>query len=712
MCLGGDRRDRAVTLHGPEDPLSDLVGAVRASLVHAHQVRPPPLGLRAPDRARSRDPGVDYPGAHRGHADPIDAKLVAHRLREPEHRELGRAVRDQRRVGVKASHRGNVHDVTTEAARDHRWHERGATVHDAHQVDRDQPIPVLERRLKKTSDDSHARVVDKQINGLAASMHRLGEGGDLLATGHVNALGEHLAAERLRPRSGARERGLIQIADRQTRAAPSAQKRCLAANTRPSASNHHHAAVQTFDIHEIEGTSDDRAPLSAAGQAPATALSHSDKPGRATDTVARMHPEWHQAQTGVNRQTWEQVLQPMAAELAEHAHAMSTEVVETINKRLPDLMPDAESFEANRASAEASILGFAQILEQGADPASASLGPATLAYTREGVQRGIPLTTLIRSYRLGHAAVWERLGGLISRHAADPDQRDVATAMCSQWLFAYVDAALCLAEDFYGAEREQWARSTAAARAETIAAILAGTPIDAGLASRRLGYELERQHTALIAWLQAHEEGQDAQAALETAIQDIRAKLDGTRALVHPLGILSAAGWIATHQPVSTARLDDLRFDTGQAPGVRIAIGEPAEGITGFRQSHTEAMHARRVAELAARPAGAVTVYSRVALAAIATADLDQARTFVKRELHGLTATDDATGRLTATLRTYLEEHSSRSRTARRLGIHENTVSYRIKQAEELLGRSVDQRTLELRVALALANLVNEPAGR
>ena len=74
-------------------------------------------------------------------------------------------------------------------------------------------------------------------------------------------------------------------------------------------------------------------------------------------------------------------------------------------------------------------------------------------------------------------------------------------------------------------------------------------------------------------------------------------------------------------------------------------------------------------------------------------------------------ADDDLTTRLTATLRTYLDEHSSRSRTAKRLGIHENTVSYRIKQAEEILGRSVDQRTLELRVALALAPLVRDQAG-
>ena len=71
-------------------------------------------------------------------------------------------------------------------------------------------------------------------------------------------------------------------------------------------------------------------------------------------------------------------------------------------------------------------------------------------------------------------------------------------------------------------------------------------------------------------------------------------------------------------------------------------------------------------------------------------------------------ADEVTTTRLTATLRTFLDERSSRSRTAKRLGIHENTVSYRIKQAEDVLGRSVDERSLELRVALELARFVGD----
>ena len=60
---------------------------------------------------------------------------------------------------------------------------------------------------------------------------------------------------------------------------------------------------------------------------------------------------------------------------------------------------------------------------------------------------------------------------------------------------------------------------------------------------------------------------------------------------------------------------------------------------------------------------------------------------FVRRELGGLADDDDTTRRLAATLLVYLDEQSSSSRTARRLALHDNTIRYRIRQAEQLLGR-------------------------
>jgi DNA-binding PucR family transcriptional regulator len=279
-------------------------------------------------------------------------------------------------------------------------------------------------------------------------------------------------------------------------------------------------------------------------------------------------------------------------------------------------------------------------------------------------------------------------------------------------MFAYVDAALCLLEDAYTTERDRWLRSAAASQAETIGAILSGQPIDTEVASRRLRHELQRVHVAAIAWLDTHEEGRNTLALLEAAIRDIAAAIGSQHPLVQPLGTLSAAAWISTKGDVPSRVLAELRFRSATAPGVRVAIGEPARGIAGFRASHLEALHAQRIAQLAGRGEGSLTRYRDISLRALATADIDQARAFVACELGALAAADDTTRRLAATVRTYLDENGSRARTAKRLNIHENTVSYRLRQAEEILGRSVDKRTLELRVALTLADLVDETLER
>jgi len=406
---------------------------------------------------------------------------------------------------------------------------------------------------------------------------------------------------------------------------------------------------------------------------------------------------------------WSAVLRPAAAELAERAGDIAAEVTTTISERLPDLLANAQALEVNRASTEASIRDFADVLLSGADPAEAArLGSQTLAYAQEGAQQGILLTTLMRSYRLAHAATASHFTAILDRHSRDADELNLATELASAWMFAYVDAALCLVEEVYTAERDRWLRSASASQAETIGAILAGQPIDIDVATRRLRHDVRRVHVAAIAWLDVHEEGRNTQAILESAIRNIAASIGSQKPLIHPLGILSVAAWISSHSETPSKVLDELRFLTDSAPGVRVAVGEPARGIAGFRTSHCEALEAQRVAVLAGRPAGSVTRYRNVSLRAIATVDVEQSTAFVRRELGRLGSDDETTRRLAATLRTYLDENCSRGRTAKRLHIHENTVAYRIRQAEELLGRSLEKRSLELRVALALADLVAE----
>jgi DNA-binding PucR family transcriptional regulator len=89
------------------------------------------------------------------------------------------------------------------------------------------------------------------------------------------------------------------------------------------------------------------------------------------------------------------------------------------------------------------------------------------------------------------------------------------------------------------------------------------------------------------------------------------------------------------------------------------------------------------------------------------TADPLEAVRFAEDELGELLDTSDAAARVRGTLRVYLEENLSPARAARRLGIHQNTVVYRVKQAEEMLGCAIDERRLRLEVALRLSDVID-----
>jgi DNA-binding PucR family transcriptional regulator len=133
-----------------------------------------------------------------------------------------------------------------------------------------------------------------------------------------------------------------------------------------------------------------------------------------------------------------------------------------------------------------------------------------------------------------------------------------------------------------------------------------------------------------------------------------------------------------------------------------VASGESAAGIDGFRLTHAQAGHARRVAALRPPHDVGATRYQDIAVLALCVADPEHATRFVRQTLGSLAADDESTLRLAMTLNVYLRQNRSRTRAAAELSLHPNTVNYRVRQAEERLGRSLDENSLDLRVALTM----------
>ena len=312
---------------------------------------------------------------------------------------------------------------------------------------------------------------------------------------------------------------------------------------------------------------------------------------------------------------------------------------------------------------------------------------------------------LQRAYRTAQGVFSGMILTRLREATDDPDHLADAMAFFNAWIFAWIETIERQLTDAYMAEREQWVRGAAAVRAAEVRSILAGAPIDTTAVSQRLGYELDRFHVGYVVWSESVADRPGGAEALFGEMEQVAA------AVAESLGARSAltvaqgrhlACWAGRREP---QHLGDLRVPRGAGKGLSIAAGTPAHGVEGFVLSHREALLARRVANLRGDRA-ARTTYPEVALEALMVDDAEAARRFSERELGPLAARDDSTLRLASTLAVFLEEGASFVRASRRLGVHTNTVTYRVRRAEELLGHPVTERQLELRVALRLARLV------
>ncbi len=422
-----------------------------------------------------------------------------------------------------------------------------------------------------------------------------------------------------------------------------------------------------------------------------------------------MELEWPPVRDPAAQKVWRQVLVPIAVELRAGAADLAEQAVARMRSVLPQLFPDEQTVKENLVSTEASLRQLAQLIEAGGDPRQVELPPSTLAVTRSAIPRHVVLADLMRFYRMAQELVWQWIHARISATTSDPKDLAKAIELATGWIFGYVDGALVRAEQAYEEERETWLRGAAAARAAAVDDILAGRERDPQRASTRLRYDINRQHLGVIAWVGDIPPDGEAQPLLGTVVADVARAVAADSSVLHPVGSLAAAGWVSRRRPFTPVEVEAVR--ASGLSGVQLAFGDPGGGLKGFRRTHVQASHARRVAALLGPHAGAVTHYRDVAVAALASTDTEHAASFVTRVLGPLAAADEDTYRVATTLAVYLQENRSRARAARRLIVHPNTVSYRVNQAEAILGRGIDTDTLELSVALALLPALPRLAG-
>lgn len=404
----------------------------------------------------------------------------------------------------------------------------------------------------------------------------------------------------------------------------------------------------------------------------------------------------------------ESTISAAARRLGVHRDQLTADLLTLFAAQIAPLQHDDQLLGLLAASTEENVVSALHVLEHGIDPRTLDAPTAAKVYARRLAQRGIPVSALLRSYRLGHAAFYELLlQELTAEPNVDPAVAGAAGIALSRITTAYIDTVSELVVAAYEDERQAWSENHSAVRSGRIRALLDGEPVDVALTESKLGYRLLAQHLCVLLWRVSEQPNQgDELVRLERVATAATAALGGPRHLMWPMDEDSAAVWVQV--PAERAELgpllDVLRAERQQ--GVRAAVGRPAAGLVGFRTSYRQASQARQVAMAAGSGGQPVTLFEQVGAVSLLCADLAATRTWVCDTLGPLAADEEGAARLRDTLRVFLEVGSSYTAAAEILNLHKNSVQYRVQKAEQLRGRSLRADRPDVELALRACHLL------
>jgi hypothetical protein len=397
----------------------------------------------------------------------------------------------------------------------------------------------------------------------------------------------------------------------------------------------------------------------------------------------------------------------IARALGARAAEFTVELVKLYEQQIPHLLQDDERMVSLLASSvQQNIETAMQVFQHDIDPARVDAPLAALEYARRLAQRGTPVHELIRAYHVGQTAV---LDNALTVAMVEVEQPELLGAMVRRVVtttFAVIDRVTQQVVIAYGEERDRWLRNQSALRAARVRRILASDNEAAELSdtdTTPLGYRLRGTHVGLVTWHAGAPETGSALAELETFTTALAAAVDGVdRPLFVPCDETSAWAWLPLGDAVTSADQLAARARDTAATGVRVALGEPATGVDGFRRTHRQALRVQSLSMTAGEHAEPVMTFGRVGAVALMASDLDSARGWVADTLGALAVDDEHNQRLRETLLAFLASGGSYTAAAAELRMHKNSVQYRVRKAEEAVGRALTANRLEVELALTL----------
>jgi hypothetical protein len=398
----------------------------------------------------------------------------------------------------------------------------------------------------------------------------------------------------------------------------------------------------------------------------------------------------------------DELLATVAGSLGGRLAEIAQDVTEHLAAVIEQLRGDAVILGVLRASVTENIAAIFHVLEHGMPVDSIEAPPAATEYARRLAQRGVPPGALVRAYRVGHERVLQWCLDELARQGREVPLVVAAARRMVEASSGYIDRVTEQVFTAYEHERERWLLTQAAMRAGRVRALLEERQVDLGTVETELGYRLRQHHVGLIAWDPDPAPGGTTLACLERLVMAAAQALACPgRPLLVPRDEASVWGWLplGRHTEIQWELLGKTVDDADA--GARLAAGAAAPGVEGFRRTHHQARLAHELA-LTAGPAGPrMTAFAQTGPVALLCTDLNATRAWVHSTLGALAIDDERQARLRETARVFLSTGGSFTATAEQLMLHKNTVHYRIRRAEEIRGRPLQESRLDVELALS-----------
>jgi hypothetical protein len=367
--------------------------------------------------------------------------------------------------------------------------------------------------------------------------------------------------------------------------------------------------------------------------------------------------------TKIDDHPWSGLPRELGDELRAGLPALADEIIAAIGAAVPEYdRPLRGDFGSGlRTGVEQALGEFVDLI--GAPGDAAPRASVYRALGRGELREGRSLDALQSAYRIGARVAWRRSGEAAERAGLGAaDQRKLAEA-----IFAYIDQLAAQSVTGYAAAQARGAGEAERRRREVVAALVEG-----------------RGHAEIEA--AAEDAGWAIPATLAVVVVD-EAERIAPRIAPDALGAEGVLVVCDPDAPGARARLESALSDAPAGVG-------PAVGASDAAFSHRLAAGARELAT-----SGAVYADERLPDLMVGS-DPALAQRLAGRALAPLAG--DRSGRLTDTLRAWLEAQGHHPTVAAELHVHPQTVRYRLARLRERFGDMLDDPDGRLALQLAL----------